>query len=182
MITTNCNPETINTINELVTSLTEGERTTFDQIIRSVRLTRNDFEDFSSWSDDSYTRNCIAETEKFEMILICWEKGQITPIHDHGGEECWVNIIDGEFEEVIYQEDESGELKTVKTGNAKTGDFTYMIDFMGFHSLQNVSNSRGMSLHIYAKPIKNCNVYDENLSSFVNRELAYDTVAEQVEN
>ena len=73
-------------------------------------------------------------------------------IHDHGGEECWVKVIEGEFRENIYKEDEAGKLKIIKSAISKANEVTYMKDFMGFHSLENIANKRSMSLHLYAKP------------------------------
>ena len=99
----------------------------------------------------------------------------MTPIHDHGGEECWVKIIHGEFKETIYKLDEAGELKTVKSVTAKTGDITYMIDFMGCHRLENIHSERSLSLHLYAKPIRNCQLFDENSKTFVSKNMSYDT-------
>ncbi len=171
-------PETLQSLNELVTALSEGERTTYNHIIRSMKLPSSAFEGYCSWSNESYTRNCIVENEKFELILLCWEKGQFTPIHDHGGEECWVRVIEGEFRETIYKESELGELSEVRSAISKTNEITYMIDFMGFHRLENLSEKRSMSLHLYAKPIRNCNVFIESTKKFVNKELAYNTVAE----
>ena len=89
--------------------------------------------------------NCIVNTEKFELILLCWEQGQITPIHDHGGEECWVKVINGEFRETIYKVNKLGELNVIKTIISQVNEVTYMKDFMGFHSLENVSKKRSMS-------------------------------------
>ncbi|NOQ74869.1 MAG: hypothetical protein GQ574_22840 [Crocinitomix sp.] len=178
MTSTEHTTETFQSLDELVSALSEGERTTYDNIIRSTNLPSSIYENFCSWSDKSYTRNCIIDTEKFELILLCWEPGQMTPIHDHGGEECWVKVISGEFRETIYQENEAGELTVVKSAVAKTNDITYMIDFMGFHSLENLSNERSMSLHLYAKPIRSCNSYDAISGEFVNKDLVYNTVSE----
>lgn len=173
---------TLETLNDLSKALSEGERTTYDHIIRTMELPKSVFEGFCSWSEDSYTRNCIVDTEAFELILLCWGPGQRTPIHDHGGEECWVRIVDGEFRETIYQENESGELNMVKSAISKSNDITYMIDFMGFHRLENLSNKRSMSLHLYAKPIRNCKILDENTKEFVSKDMTYDTVSEFVTN
>jgi cysteine dioxygenase len=52
-----------------------------------------------------------------------------------------------------------------------------MKDFIGFHRLENVSNKRSMSLHLYAKPIRKCRIFDEKSKSFVNKDLGYDTIA-----
>ncbi len=163
-------------IEELVTALTEGERTTYTSIIRSMEIPTPVFRNYDSWSDESYTRNCIVNTEEFELILICWEKGQKTPIHDHGGEECWVKVIDGEIKETIYTKDEHERLSAVKSTISKTNDLTYMLE--GFHTLENVSEQRSMSLHLYAKPILNCQVFDEVTNTFKTKNLVYHTVSE----
>ena len=178
LITKNELPHTIETLNELVDSLTEGERVTFSHIMNSIQLPKLTCDEVSSWSQDCYTRNCIAHGDEFELILICWEKGQATPIHDHGGEECWVKIIDGEFRETLYQKNEAGELNIVKSTHSTIGDVTYMVDFMGYHRLENLSNKRSMTLHLYAKPIKRCNVYNEETETFVPKKMSYDTVSE----
>ncbi len=172
------NHEICQSLSGLVTALSEEDSTKYADIIRSMKLPVSAFENCCSWSGDSYTRNCIAENEKFELILLCWEKNQVTPIHDHGGEECWVHIIQGEFRETIYKVDEAGHLGIVKSAIAKTGDVTYMVDFMGCHRLENLSEKRSMSLHLYAKPIRNCNVFDEDLGGFVRKDLVYNTIFE----
>lgn len=170
-------PVVLQSLDELITALSEGERTTYNHIIHSVKFPANAFENYCSWSNDCYTRNCIVDNEKFELILICWGAGHQTPIHDHGGEECWVKIIEGEFKETIYKQDESGELNIAKFAISKSNDITYMVDFMGFHSLENLSKKRSMTLHLYAKPIRKCNMFDEKSKTFVSKDLAYDTTA-----
>ena len=164
-------------LNDLISALSESERTTYNHIIHSLQLEPNAFEKYAYWSNDCYTRNCIADTEKFELILICWCAGHQTSIHDHGGEECWVKVIEGEFKETVYKQDKMGDLKLTKTKFSKKNDITYMKDFMGFHRLENSANKRSMSLHLYAKPIRSCNVFNEVSKMFVLKELDYDTTA-----
>ena len=169
------NTTILQSLNDLISALSDGERTTYNHIIHSLQLEPNAFEKYANWSKDCYTRNCIADTEKFELILICWCAGHQTSIHDHGGEECWVKVIEGEFKETLYKQDEMGALKLTKTKFSKKNDITYMKDFMGFHRLENSANKRSMSLHLYAKPIRSCNVFNEVSKTFVHKELDYDT-------
>lgn len=171
------NLSTYKTINDLTDALCD-ESVDFDTVIRSVDLPLDELDQYCFWSADSYTRNCIINCENFELILLCWENGQITPIHDHGGEECWVRIVKGNFKETIFQIDDKGDLKKIKTTESAVGDISYMKDFMGFHSLENLDDSRSMSLHLYAKPIRNCQLFDEKAGEFVKKELVYDTVSE----
>jgi cysteine dioxygenase len=169
--------ETLQTLTDLITALSEGERTTYNHIIHSAKFKPTDFNTYSFWLTDCYTRNCIIDTESFELILICWCEGHKTPIHDHGGEECWVKVITGELKEVLYKKNKNDELIAVKSSISKTNEVTYMKDFMGFHSLENISNKKSMSLHLYAKPIRNCKVFDEDSKGFVNKEMSYHTTA-----
>jgi len=170
--------KSLETISELIQVLDEEERTKYTTILKSMKLPIAEFEKYATWSDTCYTRNCIEENENFELILICWEKEQITAIHDHGGEECWVYFVAGTFREQVFTQNENGNLKSIKTTDSKPGDVAYMIDFMGFHNLENRSKNRSMSLHLYAKPIKNCNVYDSKENEFTRKELTYDNVEE----
>lgn len=163
-------------LNELVDDLREADQTSYNNIIRSVELLPHSLREIGSWSEECYTRNCIYEDNNFELILLCWEAGQATPIHDHGGEECWVKIVEGSFEEIIYQENDQGELEEVLSNVSKEGDVSYMVDFMGSHSLKNLSNSKSMSLHLYAKPIKTCRVFDEETQEMIDKDLSYDTI------
>ncbi len=166
----------IRSIEELITALMLADQNLYDSIVRSIRIPYSMFYDYCSWSNETYTRNCIEENEKFELILLCWNGKQKTPIHNHGGEECWVKVIEGTFKENIYTTEKNGKLKMIKSIDSKPNDVTYMIDFMGFHSIENLSTERGMSLHLYAKPIRRCKIYDENIEEFVNKELTYHSI------
>lgn len=168
---------TLQSLDDLISALSEGERTTFNDIIRSMQIPSSAFKEYCSWSEDLYTRNCIVNTEKFELILLCWEPRQITPIHDHGGEECWVKVIQGEFRETIYKVDAVGKLDPIDSVTSSAGGVSYMIDFMGYHSLENRSNTRSMTLHLYAKPIRTCNSFDKALGKFVHKSMSYNTTA-----
>ena len=169
-------------VRELISALEGEDGQGYSDIIHGIDLPVSTFEQFCSWSNESYTRNCISCCDKFELILLCWEEGQFTPIHDHGGEECWVRVIQGEFKETIYQLDEAGELNPVRTAITKVGDISYMKDFMGCHRLENTHSGKSISLHLYAKPILNCQLFDEEAMKFVDTVLEYDTVSKLVVN
>ena len=173
-------PRKIKTLTDLIAILSNEDQSNYDSIFRATDFTKDAFNNFCSWSEKCYTRNCIVENEKFELILLCWNECQGTPIHDHGGEECWVKFIEGEFKETIYDKNENGSLTHTKSILSKENDISYMIDFMGFHKLENLSNKKGMSLHLYAKPIKSCNVFNSDLKKFVTKHMSYSTTPQTV--
>ena len=81
-----------------------------------------------------------------------------------------------QFKEAIFKSNEVSEVNIQKSTLFKAGDISYMIDFMGCHQLKNLSNHRALSLHLYAKPIRNCNIYDEQSKEFVPKKMSYHTV------
>ena len=170
--------ENIQSVKDLLGCMSQLNKDQFNSCINAVDLSDCDFEPYSTWSDACYTRNCLYCDERYEVILICWEPGQQTPIHDHGGEECWVKIISGTIKETIYKPDATDTPVAISTNIAEPGHTSYMIDFMGCHRLENDSNQRAMSLHIYAKPIAQCNIYDEESAQYVLKDLSYDCIVE----
>ena len=139
--------ENVNSVQDLLSCMTSLDKSQFNACIFAVDLSECDFTPYGSWSEEHYTRNCLYCDDKYEAILLCWEKGQYTPIHDHGGEECWVYFAQGNFEEIVYTIDENQKLIASTKRKARSGDLSYMIDFMGVHSLRHCSKERGMSLH-----------------------------------
>ena len=43
----------------------------------------------------TYTRNRVHLNEHFELVVICWEPGQASSIHDHGRSNCLYRVIQG---------------------------------------------------------------------------------------
>jgi len=169
--------EPLTSLSQLVDRLKKSPANEFVSISKNISLTIEDVSDFATWSTEKYTRNCIEINDRFELILLCWEPGQKTPVHDHGGEECWVYFVNSEFEEVIYEKDNS-ELRVKKTLSVSPGSVTYMADFMGVHSLQNTGSQRGFSIHLYAKPIKSCNIFNQALTKSELVTMHYDSQIE----
>lgn len=138
----------------------------FQNLARHIKINSEELKKYLHWDKAHYTRNCIRRTPNFELIALCWEAGQKTPVHCHGGEECWVYMVDGELEELRFDEDnfniENEKLKM------SLGEYqiSYMEDSQGYHCLSNHGSQRAISLHLYHKPINSCRVYDKENQTF----------------
>ncbi|MFB1002614.1 MAG: cysteine dioxygenase family protein [Bacteroidia bacterium] len=122
----------------------------------------DEFEQYAFWNENHYTRNCIAHNESFELILLCWQAGQKTANHCHNGQECWVKVISGKFEEEMYVlNEDTDKLTYTETKHVSQHEVTSVDDHTVFHTLRNTSSSRAMSLHLYMKPIEQCRYIDE---------------------
>lgn len=126
-----------------------------------ILLDPEEFREYEFWDPDQYTRNSIMQSGSYELLLMCWESGQNTPIHNHGGEECWIYMLSGQLHEEIYTRDEKGRFHLSQTMSNDPGSISYMNDGLGWHRIQNKRTTRAVSLHLYSKPITSCQVYNE---------------------
>ena len=165
----------ITSVEELINHLQNEVPANYPKIIKKIGIRREAFESFASWDDRKYTRNCLGRTKDFELVLLCWNKGDITPIHDHSGQKCWVYQIDGNVSEVRFKKEATGELNETSHLLLTPGRLTYMEDRMGYHALRNETDGRAMTLHLYVEPINSCGVYNEEKEVFESKDLAYDT-------
>ena len=165
----------ISTIQGLVDELNDSDPARYADIINRIEIPKTEFLPFASWSSDKYTRNCIARTDDYELILLCWEPFQTTPIHGHGGQKCWVYQVDGAVTELRFIENPAGELVKTNQEVLQPGQRTFMSDQAGYHLLNNKNPFRSMTLHIYVAPIDTCRVFNNTNKQFEHTELTYDS-------
>ncbi len=145
-------------------------------ILKDFKFEIGVLEPFMTWELGKYTRNCLAYSDKYELILLCWDVNAETPVHDHGGEDCWVYQLKGTLTEVRYtQNKDDSSVVPVDELELTPEKLTFMNDRMGYHAIENRSNQRALSLHLYASPIQVCNIFNEDEQIFKSKELSYDT-------
>ena len=164
----------INSIADLVDRLQHVNPKDYPKLIKQIDIPLRAFDKYVNWDDRGYTRNCIVRDTRFELILLCWKNMQSTPIHDHGGEQCWVYQIQGKAEEHRY-EHVNDVLELKSSTILEPGSVTYMDDHMGYHAIQTLEN-RVMTLHIYMNPIDTCVVYNSENQRFEEKEMTYDSI------
>lgn len=133
-----------------------------------------EFDNYAFWNESHYTRNCIARNAEYELVLLCWEPGQKTPNHCHNGQECWVKVITGDFEEEMYSLNEAtGRVSYTETKTLSQHEVTSVDDHTVFHTLQNTSRFRAMTLHLYMKPIDQCRYVNQETGEMKTASLCY---------
>lgn len=165
-------PNKISSLSQLINKLKGATKDEYKSIGVILDIPLREFLPFANWSKDHYTRNCIAREENFELILLCWENGQTTPVHCHGGEECWVYMVDGTLDESNFQISDD-ELIKEGTERLRVGEKSFMSDEFGYHKLENNTSRRAMSLHLYMDPIDECTIYDKKSDEFTPVSLSY---------
>lgn len=171
----------IASIETLISEFESAEEKDRSRLLKQIAIPTEEFEKHAIWKKDGYTRVCLARTDAFEFILLCWDKNAETSIHDHNGQDCWVYQVKGEVEEKRYSEEEGKGLEEIRKMTLTSGKLTYMNDRMGYHKLKNNSpnSERALTLHIYASPIEQCMVLNEETQKFEKVQMTYDCVANE---
>ncbi len=138
------------------------------------------------YEDARYTRNCVYRGEAFELLVLCWAPGARSPIHDHGGNRCWLVPQSGSFTIDDYLRAEGGRrpgpvrLEQCAASRLALGE----LDARGFddmHDIHAVHVDRpSVSLHVYAAPIGRYFVYDWERRSCDVRSFAAQDVYDYV--
>ncbi|MCB0457344.1 MAG: cysteine dioxygenase family protein [Flavobacteriaceae bacterium] len=170
----------IYTLQELISALENCSNEEYPTVLKNLQLPYNELTPYESWKSKGYTRNCIVRTSKYELVLLCWNVNDATPIHDHDGQKCWVYQVKGSISEKRFDFKNENLVETLCT-NLSPGKLTYMDDKMGFHVLVNNSNDRATTLHLYMNPIDFCSYFCEEEKVFKKKTLQYDTVTAQKE-
>jgi len=116
-----------------------------------------------------YTRNLIAtDRATYTLLLLCWNPGQYSPIHDHPCDGCWMRVLHGRVRECRYKssrDDEpdngsGGGLVCTSDTTASAGDLVFIQDRLGYHKVGNPDPTQpAFTLHLYSPPIDRCRIW-----------------------
>jgi cysteine dioxygenase len=129
-----------------------------------------------------YTRSCAYSDERFEVLLLNWAAGAVSPIHDHGGQHCWMQVLEGQLIVDDYLRVDAGDRPGFARVEAqgsrlmKAGDLDLRSGQFDLHRVSAPSGVGALSLHIYAAPLKDFSVYDESTRRCQTVRGTYDDV------
>lgn len=119
------------------------------------------------WNAQHYTRNLIDKTPLYELIAICWEVGQISSVHNHRDQNCWMSVPIGRLQvenfHLVSQDVEQGvcELTPTEILEMNPAQPCAVDPADPVHRVLNPREfgERAVSLHIYSRPFDTCVVY-----------------------
>ncbi len=136
------------------------------------------------WSPAFYTRNLIYKDARFEMMAICWDKGQVSRVHNHSEQRCWMTVPIGRLRGqnfAVAEIDESrGYCKLVETDTFDLSDcLAAKVELEEpVHQILNLAEfgERAVSIHIYSKPYDRCLSYCRDTDTFKEVPLFYTSI------
>ena len=135
-----------------------------------------------------YTRNLIHRNTLFELLAICWEVGQVSSIHNHQGQNCWMTAPVGRLlvqNFAVVEEDLArGYCRLRETDAVEMGPQSpaEVDPAAPVHQVLNRREygERAVSLHVYSRPYDTCISYDPKREACREIPLRYYSEAGQV--
>lgn len=130
------------------------------QLLSGLDVCQNDLLDFVRFEQCTYRRNLISEGQWYELLCICWQSGQRSPIHNHAGSTCGLRIVQGCATETIFDPTPCGQIKAVKSNDFEQG-FVCTSQDADIHQVSNLQASGNdlVTLHIYSPPLRTMDTF-----------------------
>ncbi|KAJ5479402.1 hypothetical protein N7530_004911 [Penicillium desertorum] len=140
---------------------------------------------FYNDTSKNYTRNAIENiNQKANILLLVWNPGKGSPVHDHANAHCIMKILAGTLQETIYNvpdqdSDLAGPLEIKSDTRHTMNDVAYISDDIGLHRVYNPSSDQvAVSLHLYTPP--NAADYGYNIYNEVTGKASFVPQAQAV--
>jgi cysteine dioxygenase len=133
------------------------------------------------YAKSHYTRNLIYKCDLFEVLAICWDVGQVSRIHNHRGQNCWMVTPIGRLRvqnfRVEHRDAAHGACKLVPTDSYDM-DAEHPAVVAPEEPVHQVLNpaeygAQATSIHIYSYPYDTCEVYSMERGSYADVPLHY---------
>jgi predicted metal-dependent enzyme (double-stranded beta helix superfamily) len=103
---------------------------------------------FKEFQDSHYTRHLVLQSERLEILVVCWRPGQCSPVHGHGPSDGIMIMLEGSLVNTTFPPNGERTITTVwQPGDVGHTPVGYQ------HEVKNTSDKDVMSLHIYAPPL-----------------------------
>jgi cysteine dioxygenase len=139
---------------------------------------------YLTWNPQHYTRNLIDKTPLYELIAICWEVGQVSSVHNHRDQNCWMSLPIGRLEvenfHLVSEDVEGGRSELIPTDTIEM-NLTHPCAVNPADPVHRVVNprkfgARAVSLHLYSRPFDTCVVYSPEQGTCGVIKLHYTTM------
>ena len=94
----------------------------------------------------------------------------------HAGQHGFRAVLEGEIEETQYAVPGPADTGCLRPGGRRVfapGEVAYIHDRIALHRVRPHAGKPAVSLHLYARPIDVCQVYDEQSGAVLSKQLIY---------
>jgi SAM-dependent methyltransferase/predicted metal-dependent enzyme (double-stranded beta helix superfamily) len=122
-------------------------------------------EDLMPWADfdhpvqDSYGRKLVYKEDHFEIMVMSWQPGDFSGLHDHGFTQYGTVQVFGQAEHAVFHVEEDS-IRTLARWELKPGE-AISVSHSLVHQMGNNGAERFLSLHVYGTPEQHLNITGE---------------------
>jgi cysteine dioxygenase len=130
------------------------------EVLNRIIITDEEIKPHALFSQRRYARNLVYKDRHFEVMIMCWNAGQRSSIHDHAGSLGGIKILQGELTECLFGRAANGMIKSLTSADYKIDD-TRVEETSLIHQISNLQadDTRTVSIHIYIPPLLRMRVY-----------------------
>lgn len=150
-------------------------------LLSVMQLNPLEWQQYAAWDPSHFTRILLASSPFYSIALSCWDRGQMSPPHDHAGSRNWIKVLQGNIHEVTYESRFNdtnglgsggppqqwppaasgcpGGLAVARAGNLAADSVTFLAPST-VHSCLNDQDERAFTLHLYSPPYTRAHFYD----------------------
>lgn len=160
------------------------ETETVRRLLEEMPVSAESLAPFLTWSQQHYTRNLIDRQPLYELMAVCWEVGQVSSVHNHRDQNCWMAAPIGRLRvenfHLVDQDLNAGrcqlEPKNVVEMNISAACAVDPADPV--HRVLNPVEfkERAVSLHVYSRPFDTCVVYSPEQGTCGEIRLHFNTM------
>ena len=148
------------------------------ETVTNSRVPIAELDPYLVWKPDRYTRGLVYRNELFEVIVLCWNVGQGSPVHDHAGQRCWMTLPQGRLEITNYAYKHGREIEFIDTEIVGEHESDIHIDQCS--SVHQITNrcawcEPAVRLQVYSRPFDNCYISDLATGTRELKPMCFDT-------
>ena len=154
------------------------------KFLRDMPVSSESLSPYLTWDRQHYTRNLIDKTPLYELVAICWEVGQVSSVHNHRDQNCWMATPIGRLRvenfRVLHQDMKAGRC-TLEPADIVEMNLSHPCAVDPLEPVHRVLNprefnQRAVSLHVYSRPFDTCVVYSAEQGTCGEIKLHYTTM------
>src|SRR5262249_34538168 len=143
-----------------------------DTVIEPLSL-----EPYVRFEPGRYARHLVLKNADVELLVLCWARGARAPIHGHEGELCWARVERGRLRFTSDGEMSRTPLRLQPLGPRVYGERGHLDGPADIHAVANLTEfgADAVSVHVYARPYDECDIYDVDAGVVERVRLGYDS-------
>jgi predicted metal-dependent enzyme (double-stranded beta helix superfamily) len=125
-------------------------------------------ESFMRTATGQYARRLLHRDPagRYTMLVMVWDRGQGTSLHDHAGKWCCECVYKGRIRVTSYSvtggdpEHDLVEFRQESIIHAGVGEAGALIPPFEYHVLENAGDEPAVTIHVYGEELSHCHIFE----------------------